>query len=163
MDYKKIDKQLYNDHFFTNFCLGYRTGNTSGGMSKDFMMHDADYFKRLCEILEPKNILCLGRLTFECVFETLIGKDEPKPEGFNRKYNDFIEMYGNNPITAKIGDNRRVKIFPLAHPGAMGTLNRVRGVKIDFPKDATTEEKNAIRLESQKRDWEKILAAQTTD
>ena len=157
LGYEAIDKHLYDDLFFTNFCLGYRIGNSSGKMTKDFMMHDADYFKRLCDILEPDNILCLGRLTFECVYVSLKVGDINKLTGLGGSYNDFIKKCGSNPIIARIGDNHKAKIFPLSHPGAMGTLNRVRDIKLDFPKDATPEERNAIRLEIQKQDWRKIL------
>lgn len=166
LGYKAIDKHLYDDLFFTNFCLGYRIGNSSGEMTKDFMMHDAKNFRRLCEILEPKNILCLGKLTFECVYESLKGDGERKPKGFRGSYNKFIETYGVNPITVHISNSHTTRIFPLAHPGAMGMLNRAPGIKSDFPPDATKEEKKKKqsetkdrRLKVQKSDWQRVKDA----
>ena len=64
----------YTDLYSTNLCLGYRAGKEGGGMTKTLMMKDSGFFKELCDILEPENILCLGQLTFKCVYETLIGE-----------------------------------------------------------------------------------------
>lgn len=74
--FKILDRDIKKtcaDVFFTNFCLGYRLGKTSGDMIEKLMMRDADFFRELCEILEPENILCLGRITSECVCEALAG------------------------------------------------------------------------------------------
>ena len=66
-------------------------GKESGGMPKGLMKKDAKFFKKLVVILEPDNILCLGKRTFECVYEALCGDKTHKPEGFGGRYNDFIE------------------------------------------------------------------------
>lgn len=162
----KINERRYDELFFTNFCLGYRTGRESGNMDKTLMMKDAAYFKRLCKILEPKNILCLGKLTFECVYESLKGDDERKPKGFSDSYNKFIVTYGVNPITVPIGNHHTAKIFPLAHPGAMGKLNRTPDIKSDLPPTATKEERmkkqleiSAKRFEVQVSDWRRVRKA----
>ena len=118
-----IATKRYDDLFFTNFCLGYRKGKESGGMPKELMKRDAVFFKRLVAILEPENILCLGKRTFECVYEALCGDKTQKPEGFGGAYNDFIEKY--KPIDAEYGENKTTRIFPLAHPGYMGIMNRI--------------------------------------
>ena len=161
-----IDEHRYDELFFTNFCLGYRTGRESGNMDNELMMKDAKNFRRLCEILEPKNILCLGKLTFECVYESLKVDGDCKPKGFSGSYNKFIETYGVNPITVHISNSHTTRIFPLAHPGAMGMLNRAPGIKSDFPPDATKEEKNKKqsetkdrRLKVQKSDWQRVKDA----
>ncbi len=120
----------HEELFFTNFCLGYRSGNIGGGMTKKVMMNDAAEFKKLCEILEPENILCLGRITFESVLESLTGEKIKISDG----YDNFIEQ--NSFLTATCGTIQS-KIFPLVHCGGMGTAFR--------------------SLEKQKKDWEKIL------
>ena len=107
----------HNDLFFTNFCLGYRSGDDGGGMTKTMMMNDSAEFETLCEILEPENILCLGRLTFECVYESLKGE---KINIFGG-YGNFIEE--NVFFTANCG-KVKTKIFPLVHCGGMGTAYR---------------------------------------
>ena len=51
-------------------------------MPKEAMEHDAKYFRRLCEILEPENILCLGKMTFVSVYESLMNEKKSKPKNF---------------------------------------------------------------------------------
>ena len=120
----------HDDLFFTNFCLGYRSGNETGGMTKEILMNDSAEFKRLCEILEPENILCLGKITFEAVVEALTGD----AININEKYGDFIDK---NPFFPAECGEIESKIFPLAHCGVMGSFNR--------------------RFEKQLQDWERIL------
>ena len=122
--------KLNDDLFFTNFCLGYRSGNETGGMTKEILMNDSAEFKRLCEILEPENILCLGQITFESVFETLTGNKIKYANG----YNDFVDK---NPFFPANCGKTASKIFPLAHCGVMGTFNR--------------------ELEQQIEDWKRVL------
>lgn len=136
---KPIDEQRYDELFFTNFCLGYRTGTDSGGMYKDLMMVDKEYFRRLYDILEPENTLCLGRLTFECVYETITDKSATDLDGFQGNYNNFIEHKG----IVTLSDDKR--IYALAHCGAFGTMNRNKGMA-----------KNLDPLSRQREDWERI-------
>ena len=135
--------KLNDDLFFTNFCLGYRSGKEVGGMTKELMMNDSKEFKKLCEILEPENILCLGQLTSECVYESLIGKNFADIYKGSKNYNDFLENH--KEIFAQCG-NVESKIFPLAHCGYMGTMNRNRNLP-----------KQDDKLFYQKQDWKKIL------
>ena len=137
------------DVFFTNFCLGYRMGNESGGMTKELMMHDADIFRELCEILEPENILCLGLLTSECAYETLTGESFKKIFGGAKSYNDFLD---NHPqIVVHYGDGGTSNFYPLAHCGFYGT-NRNRGY--DLP------QVKADSLFKQRQDWQRIRESQ---
>ena len=117
-------------------------------MTKTLMMKDSGFFKELCDILEPENILCLGRLTFKCVYETLIGQKVSSLTVFTDGYNTFIEKH--EPITAECG---RVisNIYPLAHCGSMGTMNRNKNLKND-----PRVQKDALFL--QKEDWGRIKA-----
>ena len=92
--FKILDRDITKpcaDVFFTNFCLGYRLGKTSGGMTKKLMMRDAELFRELCEILEPENILCLGKITSEAVYEALTGESSQKLYGNAKNYNDFLD------------------------------------------------------------------------
>ena len=128
--------QRHDDLFFTNFSLGYRNGEDSGDVTKGMMMADAYFFRRLCDILEPKNILCLGQRTFECVYETLTGKSASALKFFNDKYGEFIEKH--EKITARCG-NVDTTIYPLADCG-----NTVINIHRN--------------LDLQKADWQKIAA-----
>lgn len=119
--------------FFTNFCLGYRK-NREVKMTKELMMSDAPLFKDLCEILEPENIICMGRLTFECVYETLAGKPNEELEKF-KYWNTFLEKH--KPITLRLKGNP-VPIIPVAHCGKNGIENR---------------NSNDTELSKQYRDW----------
>lgn len=117
-----INKQ-YPNLFFTNFCLGYRRGdqNETGKMTKQLMKADEKYFVEFVEILRPKHILCLGKLTFECVYDSLSGMKAADLDYFRDDYNAFLEE--QNGFEVARGD-LSVKIFPLAHCGAVGTMNR---------------------------------------
>ena len=138
---ESIDKKRHEELFFANFCLGYREKKSSGNMDKNLLELDADIFKKLCKILEPENILCLGKITFQCVYESLTEEKARNLDGFNGGYNKFIVNHSN--ITAKCGNRNNTKIYPLAHCGKIGTMNRNRGTDIKG-------------LENQLHDWRKI-------
>ena len=53
--------------FFTNYSLGYRNRNESGGMTKTLLKQDEKYFNQLVEAISPKIIICLGKITYEVV------------------------------------------------------------------------------------------------
>lgn len=123
--------------FFTNFCLGCRLGNGGGNLTKDLMMRDAPLFLELCEILEPENILCLGKLTSECVYETLSGRPFEEIYRGAKSYNDFLDNHPPIKISYGSVNKNIVKFYPLETCDDAGT---------------------AIRsLDAQKRDWEKIF------
>ena len=135
-------RKQQDDLFFTNFCLGYRSGKIVGGMTKELMMKDAKEFKRLCEILEPENILCLGRLTSECAYEALTGKSFGTIYNGAKNYNDFL--ISHTDITVKCGE-KMARFYPLAHCGYMGSMTRKKGIP-----------KQSDPLYYQKQDWERI-------
>lgn len=126
--------------FFTNFVLGYRNKGLSGGFQKAWAEHDKGYFRELTNIIEPKVILCLARSTFEGVLSAFGVKLRP---GIGN-YNQFIES-NRNPVCVELDSGKKVHVFALAHCGALGTMNRNRGM-----------EKTADVLEVQKRDWGRI-------
>ena len=131
-----------DDLFFTNFCLGYRSGKIVGGMTEELMMKDSAEFKRLCKILEPENILCLGRLTFECTYEVLSDKKATDLKLFNGAYNTFLEKHEDIEVNC---GSVKTKIYPLVHCGAYGTMNRNKNLL----------KQNDI-LYYQKQDWSRI-------
>ena len=140
-----ISKCRHDELFFTNFCLGYRTGPESGlgkdGFKisrKEFeteMMKSANLFRKLCNILEPEKILCLGQSTFINVYKALTGDEARKFDSrVEGKFHAFLDNH--NQIIVRCG-NVDTKVYPLAHCGGPGTAMR--------------------KLEIQKQDWKKIL------
>ena len=127
--------------FFTNFVCCYRVGNTSGGFGKNWTKNCSGYFRELVDIIQPKTIICLGRKAFDSV---LAAAGVPKIKG---KYNDIIL---SGAVNVSFEDTK-VNVYPVAHPGAMGTLNRC------YAKDnASKEISHAKGLELQQNDWKKI-------
>lgn len=134
-DYNSCEKL-----FFTNLVLCYREDEKiSGGMKSSWVNQCTEYFRELVEIIQPKVILCLGRSVFEGVLKA--GIPERLLEGKN--YNQIIE---NGPIRTRFGQEIETMVFPLAHCGSLGTMNRNRGGEINDP------------LDLQKKDWEKVRA-----
>ena len=122
------------DLFFTNFCLGYRR-DREVQMTIEMMMSDAPLFKELCEILEPENIICMGRKTFECVYEALTDKINQEILSYSN-FNEFLENH--EAIKVRIKGNS-VPLIPVAHCGSWGIINR--------------NWKNDDPLNNQYRDW----------
>lgn len=112
----------YDNLFFTNFCLGYRIGKSTGGMSLSQMENDKDRFKELVDELKPKAIACLGKLTYESVVCALTGQ-RLKINGYNRYLNDYQK---NNGLISY----NSCKIYPMAHPGRWGEKNRGGFIKL---------------------------------
>lgn len=104
--------------FFTNLITGYRNRGTSGNLECYWIDEETQqHFRELVEILEPEVILCLGRMTYEGVLKSIGIREHID------NYNDYIDMRIQNPIEEYIG-GKRISIYPLAHCGALGTLNR---------------------------------------
>ena len=123
-DMPSIAEKRYSELFFTNFCLGYRRKKSSRGMTKKLMKDDMESFQTLCTILQPKNILCLGRLTFDCVYKALVkGKRIP--------YKGYMKYIGENQETKADADYGGGRIHPLAHCGGLGTRNRPLAMQIE--------------------------------
>lgn len=125
--FKILDRDITkpcDDVFFTNFCLGYRIGNEGGGMTKKLMMRDANLFRALCEILEPENILCLGKVTSECVYEALTHESSKKIFIGTKNYNDFLDNHLQIVLQYGAKSELTSNFYPLAHCGGMGIANR---------------------------------------
>ena len=141
--YPNIDKTRYEELFFTNFALGYRQGTkkSSSGMTEAVMDADADFAKRLIDILEPEIIICLGRHTYEAAVKAYGLK---RPSG---SFNKIIEKAAENPILITASSGKISKLYPVAHCGAMGTLNRNRGQVVE----------DGRRLALQLKDWKAVF------
>ncbi len=98
--------------FFTNYSLGYRAKDCSetGGMTKGLMKMDQLYFNELVEILCPKVIICLGKITFEMVSGNIA-------HGFVKQLKTGIPFY------SQYNDNPNIHVYGVAHCGARGTSN----------------------------------------
>ncbi len=122
--------------FFTNFVLCYRTKEspTSGSFNNKWAENCSEYFVRLVNIIEPKVIICLGK---SVCYSVMKAANVSLPR---KSYNAIIETCAQK---AKIG-NVSCMIFPMAHCGTFGTMNRNRGPG-----------ENGLSL--QKKDWLKIV------
>lgn len=128
------------DLFFTNLILGYRDKGTSGGYQPKWLTPgDQEFFRRLVSILRPKVILCLGRSTFEGVTKSL--------KTDYTKYKSFKDQIAASAVHTQF-DDLPLTIFPLAHCGTMGTLNRNRGCNDPLL--------SRDPLRPQKQDWSHI-------
>lgn len=151
---RQIDKREFDELFFTNFCLGYRTGNQSGGMTGKQMMsnNNEKYFLKLCELLRPKNIICLGRDTFESVCMSLGANVPEMKDGYNAYLDIKKKKKDEKPYEeANYGDNEKgeiikSRIYGMSHCGNLGLYNRK-------PEKMTREK----RMELQISDWKRIL------
>ena len=138
--YKICEERKDNeDLLFTNLVLGYRSSGTSGGFKSSWITHDAGFFRELTNIIEPEVMLCLGRTTFEGVLHAL----QYHLPTYVGSYNQIITS-DQNPIEVKLENNKKVRIFALAHCGVLGTMNRNRG---SDPHQ---------KLDLQIKDWERI-------
>lgn len=140
LGYDDIIGTKYDNLFFTNLVLGYRTRKSSGNCKPEWIEKDLPFFFRLVNILQPKVILCLGKDTYEGVLRAF-GKDSPIK---NDKYYQFIEKRIVSKID--IGYDRSALVFPLAHCGSCGTMNR----------NATCG-RNSADLTAQKSDWRFVM------
>jgi hypothetical protein len=122
IDYANIDKIRYPDLFFTNFNLGYRTAQSSSGMTSKLMDMDAQYNKELIDILKPDKILCLGEAVVKATSKLLFNSI-PKYESFNT----YLD---GKPILTYQGKDYTSYIYPLCHSGNYGVnCNRKGGFK----------------------------------
>lgn len=130
--------------FFTNFVLCYRCGNISGGAKQVWFQNCAQYNKELIEILEPQVILCLGKTVYEALAH--VADNSPKIDT-GARYAELIERSypkADGPTFMKFG-TAGAYVFPLAHTGNYGLLNR-------------GEHDKERGRELQRKDWQQIAA-----
>lgn len=121
--YKDLFHTRYDDLYFTNLSLGYRSKGTSGNFKRSWVTEiEKAVFPRMIEILKPKVIICLGKDTFECFKKVMMHKTENVVEqSIDRKlsFNEFIVKNRENPLLVN-----GIPVFAFAHCGSMGSLNR---------------------------------------
>lgn len=140
-DYSKVCEQHYEDLYFTNLIPGYRNSSSSTGKGseakkgiKSGVMKD---FRELLEIIQPKVIICLGRLVTESIANEFDNENIIKDAGGWNKFLDK-ELNTNNPDPMKIdlGNGHQAVVFGIAHLGQLGINNRKNHFKNkdDYPK-----------------------------
>lgn len=121
--------------FFTNMLLGYRANGNTGSL-KTSPVQDRAFFKELVNILQPRIIICLGARTFETAVTTF-GEPIPFSRGFS-----FALKEGKT-----VADVNGIRIFGMAHCGALGCMNRAGNKK-------GIDAKVGLKLQAQ--DWARI-------
>lgn len=130
--------------YFTNLIPGYRNSSKSTGngakVAKAITPQVKADFKELLEIVQPKVVICLGRL----VGETVAGLYDcagriKKEKSFNKFLYDELHENGADPIELKKDNEHIADMFVIAHLGNLGTANRRRNMskseKDNYPKE----------------------------
>lgn len=114
---KGIDRESYDDLFFTNLYLGYRPEKSTGKVTTPWSKKDTEVFlPALVDILDPDYIVCLGQDVAKNVYESLT---HSSLKGINR-FNDYIDRQNiEGPTRCGTAD-----FFAMPHPGYWGTRNR---------------------------------------
>lgn len=131
---KEYDLSEYNSQlFFTNYFLGYRSGSETGNMTKTLLSKDKDAFEKLVDIVQPKVIICLGKLVSEMVVGRTI-------KGFSKKLKTGMILSYDYP------DNSEIKVYCVGHCGSRGVSNRggIENMVEDWIRIAEDMQKNNL-------------------
>ena len=128
-DYSEICTKSYADLYFTNLIPGYRNSILSTGKASEArkgvtkgVMKD---FRTLLEILQPKVIICLGRLVSESIVEEFGHKRIIKDAGsFNKFLDKELDKDNPHPIQLELGNGHHVVMFAITHLGNLRRNNR---------------------------------------
>ncbi|WP_026664496.1 hypothetical protein [Butyrivibrio sp. FC2001] len=96
--------------FFTNYSLGYREGHQTGDMTKGLMKKDKELFEDLVLVLNPRIIICLGKITYEMVSGHPV-------KGFVK------QLQTGEPFKTTFPLNSDITVYGVAHPGSWGQAN----------------------------------------
>ena len=148
--FPKVLEERYKNLFFTNFCLGYRRDKETGNLSKENMLKDSLYFKKLVEIVKPKIIICLGKMVFESVLYSLYKETIVMTA---REYWNLLNNKGTKCYRRSSAINDlEIIIYGMGHCGAFGVnINRKNFDKDQFPDDVG---KKGMKL--MQEDWNSI-------
>lgn len=132
--------------FFTNMCLGYRSGSgISGGNVSYYLKHDSVYIRELIRIKQPKVVICLGADTYFALLSCLSVDNNT----LNLIATDFWTLLENADNFIDISlDKLDLRIYGVSHAGAYGLVNRK---KLTGHKDD-----NFTGLDLMKSDWGRI-------
>ncbi len=115
--------------YFTNLCLGYRTGRIlSGGDVYTHLKHDAIYLKRLIKIKRPEIVICLGADTFLAALTGLVEDETERFKDYFKQIDvDFWSLLDDKENKQKfVLNGREVLVFGVSHTGSNGMINRKR-------------------------------------
>ena len=119
LGYDDIMKKRYEDLFFSNVCLGYRSRGATGNYKMSWITEiEKDAYKRLITILEPKVIICIGKYTYKSLLK-IFGINDPR---IKNKFNDFLDTYMADKDGPKCVDG--IPVLVSSHCGSLGTINR---------------------------------------
>ena len=96
--------------FFTNYSLGYREKDQTGGMTKTLMRMDRELFKDLVQAVKPKIIICLG----QCTYEVVTGQ---VTQNFSKQLRKGIPFVSPYPC------DENIVVYGVAHCGSRGRQN----------------------------------------
>ncbi len=133
---KEIDKEVdlkegdFGECFMTNEILCYKAGNMSAKIDNRCYKNCTEKFlNALLEIIQPKIIIVLGKATFNALVkngkDNNLFKDKKNAYKKNWGYNKTIEYGLEGNFIYSVG-NVEILVFPMAHTGALGVLNRNR-------------------------------------
>lgn len=106
--------------FFTNYSLGYRSDSETGDMTKTLLRQDKEAFDKLVDIVQPKVIICLGKIVSEMVIGGTI--------------NDFGKTLDHGVISSNHPTHNDIKVYCVGHCGSRGVSNRggIENMKNDW-------------------------------
>ena len=132
--------------FFTNMCLGYRTGEgISGGNVSYYLKHDSVYIKELISMIRPKVVICLGADTYFSLLSS-VNNEGSYLERVNTNFWKMLDV-GENYYDVKTKEFS-YRIYGVSHAGSNGMINRKR---LSSHKDDMTT--GFVLMES---DWARI-------
>lgn len=133
--YADICIHPHNDLYFTNLIPGFRNGSSSTGNSSEAQREITEDvlndFKQLVKILNPKIIICLGKIVSESIDKAYNGAESiiAKTENFNVFLEKELHEDIPHPIVLDLGNGNQAKMFALAHMGGLGKANRTKYYK----------------------------------
>lgn len=123
----------HSDLFFTNYSLGYRRDSETGNMTKALLRQDKEAFETLVKIVQPRVIICLGKLVSEMVLGQTI-------KGFIKRLKAGMILSYDYPANSKI------KVYCVGHCGKRGVSNRggIKSMEEDWMRIAEDMRKNNL-------------------
>ena len=121
--YPDVVHRRYSDLFFTNLIPGYRKDEKSTGGFKTSWITERvkKEFQDLLNILSPDVVICLGKDTFVRATKIYVRKNPLNKKSWNAYLDsDFKPI----KIPLKNGRKEFTFLYPMAHPGYFGTMNR---------------------------------------
>lgn len=121
--YPHVRDEKYPDLFFTNLISGYRVSEkNTGGFKASWITEQVRCdFKELLNVLQPKIVICLGKNTFIQAAKIYNHKNPLIGTNWNEYLNSDFEPI---KIAVDLHSNISTFLYPMAHPGYFGILNR---------------------------------------